>query len=407
MNRHAVRAAAALGASTLVLVTMAPALAATTVAQSSASALTLGVAGNEQGSGTVTATHDGESESVHGETSPPVDVLNNQGLLNVGVLAQQATAGVTGDRGTSAACAGVAGEGGAVAQIGDSSCLVPGQPIGLSVANLDLSDLVVFDPGTEADALNQVTDPVVQQAIAPLTQEISNRLQEQLGNGGIFGGTLGAVEARCTSAAGSGASGTASIINGKISAAFGGESVDLLNFPVNPAPNTKVVTNLSRVASLFIDALERDLETTLGGELAGVGELTDAAQTQIVDAVIGEIEPQLAPLEENVLVATLNKQARPSAGAINVTAIDLQVLPAAQEQLDASLVSAEIANVTCGPNGRVVPTNEKLPEVPTVIPAGTSAETAPTDDDSVLGAMAVLLVGLVGVVGYRRLTAGS
>ncbi len=253
MHRHVVRAAAALGASTLVLVTTGPAIAATTVAQSSASALTVAVAGNSQGSGTVTATHDGDTESVQGETSPPVDVLDNQGLLNVGVLAQEATAGVSGGGGTSAACAGVAGQGGSVAQIGDSRCLVPGQPIGLSIANLDLSRLVVFDEDSALAPLNAATDPAITAVLAPLSSELSANVAENLGDGGIFGGALGAVEARCTSAAGAGAAGSATIMDGTIRAEFGGESVDLLNFPVHPAPNTRLTTDLGEVVDLFLE----------------------------------------------------------------------------------------------------------------------------------------------------------
>ena len=407
MHGHVTRVATALGASTLVLATMGPAVAATTVAQSSASALTVAIAGNAQGSGTVTATHDGDSETVQGETSPPVDVLNNQGLLNVGVLAQEATAGVSGGGGTSAACAGIAGQGGSVAQIGDSSCLVPGQPIGLSVANLDLSRLVVFDEDSALAPLNAATDPVIANAVGPLTSELSANVAENLGEGGIFGGALGAVEARCTSAAGAGASGSATIVDGAIRAEFGGESVELLNFPVHPAPNTRVTTDLAAVVDLFLDALRTDLNTTPDGQAAPLAAALDPIQEQVVDAVLGEVAPQLAPLEENVLAATLNKQARPTVGAIDVTAIDLQVLPVAKEQLDASLASAGIGTVSCGPNGRVLPPpDRKLPAVPTVIDAGTATDASTGDDDGRVP-VALVLVGLVALVGYRRLTTGS
>ena len=407
MHRHVARAAAALGASALVLVTTGPAVAATTVSQASASALTVAVAGNSQGSGTVTATHDGDTETVEGQTSPPVDVLDNQGLLNLGVLAQEATAGVQDGGGTSAACAGVAGQGGSVAQIGDSSCLVPGQPIGLSIANLDLGRLVVFDEDSALAPLNAATDPVIEQAVGPITSELSANVAENLGDGGIFGGALGAVAARCTSAAGSGAAGSATIVDGAIRAEFGGESVDLLNFPVHPEPNTRLTTDLGEVVGLFLDALRTDLNTTLDGQATPLAAALDPIQDEIVDAVVAEVAPQLAPLEENVLAATLNKQARPTVGALKVTAIDLQVLPAAREQLDASLASLSIASVSCGPNGRVLPPpDQKLPAVPTVIDAGTPAGGSAGDDGGVVP-IALVLVALVGLVGYRRLTSGA
>jgi hypothetical protein len=404
MSRHVVRGTAALGVSALVLVTTGPAIAATTVAQSSATALTVSVAGNAQGSGTVTATHDGDSESVTGATTPPVGVLANQGLLNVGVLAQEATAGVSNGAGRSAACAGVAGEGGSVAQIGDSSCLVPGQPIGLSIANLDLSRLVVFDEDSGLAPLNAATDPIIANAVGPLTSELSANVAENLGNGGIFGGALGAVESRCTSTVGAGAAGSTTIVDGAIRAEFGGESVDLLNFPVHPAPNTRVVTDLAEVVDLFLTALRTDLDTTLDGQAAPLAAALDPIQDEIIDAVIAEVAPQLAPLEESVLAATLNKQTRPTAGAIDVTAIDLQVLPAARQQLGASLASAGIAAVACGPNGRNITTSTtgELPAVPTMIPAGTADEDPLTGE--IAGVLALLLGAGVGVVGYRRMT---
>jgi hypothetical protein len=392
------------GAASLALMTMAPALGATAVSKASATALTISVAGNGQGSGTVTATHDGKNEAVQGETAPPVHVLGNQQLLNAGVLAQEATASADSEgAGTSAACAGVAGEGGSVAQIGDSSCLRPGQPIGLTFANLDLSDLVIFDENTQLAPINEATDPVITQAVGPLTRQIAQGIAEQAGDGGIFGGTLGAVESRCTSSAG-GARGTTTIVNGRIGATFGGQTVDLLDFPVHPAPNTKLVTGLDEVVDIFLEAVRHDLNNTLDAQAAPLAAAIDPIQEEVVDAALGEIAPQLAPLEENVLSATLNAQARPTTDSIRVTAIRLDVLPAARSQLGAPLAEAELANVTCGPSGRTVTTTTSgaLPEVPTTIPAGTSDEVGPSG--KLIGGSALLLVVLVSAIGYRRLS---
>lgn len=403
--RNVRRLGALTGATLLALMAMAPALGATPVSQASANALTISVAGNGQGSGTVTATNDGKDETVRGETAPPVHVLGNQQLLNAGTLAQEATATTNGDgAGASAACAGVAGQGGSVAQIGDSSCLRPGQPIGLTFANLDLSDLVVFDENSPLAPLNQATDPVVKQAVGPLTQQISQGVSEQAGPGGIFGGALGAVESRCSSSAGGGARGTTTIVDGRIGATFGGQSVDLLDFPVHPAPNTKMVTGLDKVVGLFLEAVRTDLNNTLDHQAAPLAAALDPIQEQIVDAVIGEIAPQLAPLEENVLSATLNAQTRPAADSIRVTAIRLEVLPAARAQLDAPLAQADLANVSCGPNGRTVTTTTSgaLPEVPTMIPAGAADDGRPSG--TLVGGIALLIGALAGVLGYRRLT---
>jgi hypothetical protein len=407
MVRNVRRLGALAGATILALMAMAPALGATTVSQASANALTISVAGTGQGTGTVTATNDGKNESVQGETAPPVQVLGNQQLLNAGTLAQEATATVDGaGAGASAACAGVAGQGGSVAQIGDSSCLRPGQPIGLTFANLDLSNLVVFDEDTQLAPLNQATDPVIDQAVGPLTRQLSQAVAAQAGNGGIFGGTLGAVESRCSTSAGGGANGTTTIVNGRIGATFGGQTVDLLDFPVHPAPNTRLVTDLDKVVNLFLEAVRNDLNNTLDGQAAPLGSALDPIQEQIVNAAIGEIAPQLAPLEENVLSATLNAQTRPAADSISVSAIQLDVLPAARAQLGAPLAEADLANVTCGPNGRVTRTSQPLPEVPTVIDSGATGGPGHAADYA-LGAGALLLAGVGGLLAYRRLAARS
>jgi hypothetical protein len=407
MVRNVRRLGALAGATILALMAMAPALGATTVSQASANALTISVAGTGQGTGTVTATNDGKNESVQGETAPPVQVLGNQQLLNAGTLAQEATATVDGaGAGASAACAGVAGQGGSVAQIGDSSCLRPGQPIGLTFANLDLSNLVVFDEDTQLAPLNQATDPVIDQAVGPLTRQLSQAVAAQAGNGGIFGGTLGAVESRCSTSAGGGANGTTTIVNGRIGATFGGQTVDLLDFPVHPAPNTRLVTDLDKVVNLFLEAVRNDLNNTLDGQAAPLGAALDPIQEQIVNAAIGEIAPQLAPLEENVLSATLNAQTRPAADSISVSAIQLDVLPAARAQLGAPLAEADLANVTCGPNGRVTRTSQPLPEVPTVIDSGATGGPGHAADYA-LGAGALLLAGVGGLLAYRRLAARS
>ena len=94
MKRRVLRYAGILGATTVAALVVAPAFAATTVSQSSARALNLNLAGNNitSGLGTVTATNDGTTESKTGPTDPPIGVLGNQGLLNLGVLVQEASA---------------------------------------------------------------------------------------------------------------------------------------------------------------------------------------------------------------------------------------------------------------------------------------------------------------------------
>ena len=109
------------------------------------------------------------------------------------------------------------------------------------------------------------------------------------------------------------------------------------------------------VANAVIEGVETNLETALDGVAGGLVGLTDEVQAQIVDTIVADVSDQLEPVEQNLLDLTLNKQVRPAQGHIEVTGIDLRVLPAAAEELGAPLVSAQIANVSCGPNSQVTP----------------------------------------------------
>lgn len=407
--RHVLtRAGALLGATTLATMAMGPALAAETVAQAEANALTVSVAGEGGDTGTVRATHDGKKLTKTGDTEPPVSVLQGQNLLDVGTLAQDADAGLDGRDGVSAACSGIAGDGASVAEVGDSACLEGGDNVGVAIANLDLSDTVVVNPETElGSVLGPLTGPVEDQVLAAVTPALVSALapldQVQVG------GSLGVVEARCTAEPGQ-ADGSANIADAQLTATAGGQTFVLANLPVSPPPNTKVVTDLDVVVNSVIAGLETQLETALDGVGAGLVALTDQVQAQIVDTIVADVSDQLAPVEQNLLDLTLNRQVRPAQGHIEVTGIDLRVLPAAAEQLGAPLVSAQIANVSCGPNSQVTPVADQgspddLPAVPTVVDAGVAgpAQGGP-DASGVLVAGSLLAAGLAGLLGYRRLT---
>lgn len=412
-KKNLVRTVAVGGVATLALTMAAPGYAATIVGQSSAAALELSVAGEGSDSGRVTATVDADgNEVVQGQTNPPVDVLDGQQLLNVGVLAQEASAFLAGRAGISEACAGVAGEGGAVAQIGDSGCLTPGQPIDVSIANLDLTGTRLADPDSALAPLNQLGDPLFQQLVGPVTEQISAGLS-QLGTVGL-GGTLGAVQAFCDAEPGV-ANGDATLVNSQLTADVNGTEVVLLDFPANPEPNTEVVTDLDEVVNLLLEALATDLNNSLDGTFAGLDPaLIQPVQEQIVANVVGQVANELQPLEDNVLRATLNKQTTSGPGQIEVTALDLSVVPGAQDSpLAAPLVEAAIANVTCGPNAVAVagdapgqpgnpdqPTDVSapaLPAVPTAVDSGTGG-----DNGALLGGLMLAAAGTVAATGYRR-----
>ena len=419
-RRPAVRCLAVLGATTLLGLTMAPAFAST-VAQAHANALAIQVAGQANDTGTVTARHDGATETKDGAATAPVSLLQGQQVLAAGTLAQDATASVdaNGD-GQTAACAGIAGDGASVAEVGESRCLQGGDNVEVNLANLDLSGMSTANPATALAPLQaQLLDPLEAQVLEPLTAALSKALSENLGPLAdvAIGGTIGTVEARCVATTGA-ASGTTYITDPKLGVTLAGQTVQVIDLPVEPAPNTKVVTNLDGVLTAVLAGLRTDLTTTMQGHLAGLTAVTDAVQQQVVNTLVDQVSTQLAPLEQNLLDVTLNKQVFPAAGQIQVTGIEANVVPAAAEQLGAPLVTARVANVDCGPNGRVAPAVEQvstpklekstkeLPEVPRVIASGAKSAEA---DDSALDpvTLALLFAGLVGLVGLHRLASRS
>lgn len=408
MNRRVLRYGAVMGAVTVSMLAIAPVFAAAPVSQATSNALTLSIAGSPISSGTVKATNDGTDETKTGETNPVVGVLGNQSLLNVGVLAQEAEAKVAGNGdGVSAACGGVAGEGaGFGANVGDSNCLTPGDPVGLSIANLDLTGSTVIDPTSAIGGLSAL-NPFLAQLLGPVTSAISNALAP-LGNTGL-GGTLGAVYAHCTAAPGT-AEGGANIVDSKLTLSVAGTDIDLVNLPANPPPNTHVVTDLDAVLNAVLDGVRVDLNTTLDGLAAPLAAVVDAVQVNLVNTLVAQVADALAPLEDNILDITLNKQTR-TADTIDITALDLQLLPAAAQFTGSSLIAAQIGHISCGPNGKKTanpptdgPSDDPTPEVPTVVDSGVSGPAGNTARNVLVATGALMaLAGTAGLIGYRRM----
>ncbi|MGY2874029.1 hypothetical protein ACVW00_001219 [Marmoricola sp. URHA0025 HA25] len=428
MKRSALKLAAVIGAAAVSTLAVAPVFAAAPVSQATAKALELNIAGNNitDGLGQVKATNDGATESKTGPTNPPISVLKNQGLLNVGALVQEAQAKVTNGDGTSAACSGVAGNGGtgSLAEVGDSSCITPGSPVGISLANLDLSNVITINPASALGPLAALNNPL-QLILGSITAPLSSALQSALGNLSL-GGSLGAIEAHCTanptSATGDAnlASTTGNSNTVPITLSAAGQDVVIASLPVNPPPNTHVLTNLSTVTQAIVDGVNQELHQALvsggnNGPLAPLAGLTQSLQDTVIKTLADSLKPLLQPLEDNVLNITLNKQSKGDNGrSVDVTAIDLQLLPAAAGALGFSAVSADIAHVTCGPNTRVAtpstpnspntPKSPHTPKVPTVVDSGLAGHQDHTARN-VLGATAalMLLAGTAGLVGYRRM----
>jgi hypothetical protein len=408
--RSFLRFASVVGVLTVGAIAVAPAAAAAPLAQAGANAVTVSIAGNAQGTGNVTATHDGTSEQKTGETSPQIPAPGGD-FFTGGVAAQEATAAADEGTGRSAACAGIAGDGGSIVNIGESRCLSPGDQITGSLASFDPSALI----GTVLEPAPPELEDSLAPVLTPLTAAIDEALaatDEQFGDMGLVS-AVKAISGHCTAGPG-GAAGSAQIVDGVIRASGGGQDITLLELPVNPPPNTHVVTDLSKVLTTVISALRTNLSNSFDGAGEPLNTALEGIQEQVVDNVVTQVEANLGPLEENVLDITLNKQDRPEAGAIRVSALDLQLVPAAQAQIDASLASVQIGNVVCGPSGRVAaaaPAVDAPQSLPTAVSAG--LETAPAvhapGDDShngiVLAAFAIMLAGGTAVVVIRWLRA--
>lgn len=409
--RVPVRFAAAVGVAAFGVVVATPVVAAAPVAQSGANALTVSVAGEENGTGNVTATHDGSAETKTGDTAPPVSVLTGQQLFRGGALAQEATATVRDGLGRSRACAGLTGNGGAEVQIGSSQCLRPGRSLGLTLGNLDLSDTLVIDPASALGPLAEANPPL-QAVLGGVTKPLADAVaQTPLGTTGLTG-TLDAVAGSCTAGPGT-ASGDAHLTDARITLTVAEQQVVLAELPTRPEPNTRVPVNLDAATQAIVDAVRRQLEGPFEGALAPLAALPQELQDQVVEALVDATRAQLlAPLGDNVLDLVLNKQTRTGPDQIRVSAVDLSVLPAARDELDAPLARVQIGNVVCGPNGGVAvaaPAAAPSSSLPTGVSGGlesapASARPGPTGTVT-LAAFALMVGAGTTLTVLRRLRA--
>jgi len=409
---------AGLAASALVVLSAGPGAAATVVAQATATALEVSLAGQAQGSGTYAVNNDGTGETSSG-TNEPAGTIPFPGA-SVGTLAQDAKTQIVRRNGRSAACSGLAGDGATLVAVGSGACLTPGNQLELSSGTLDLEALLdggLPTPGTPIPGLPTLpTIPGVPAAdVAAQVQAAIEAAFAALGDPSLTL-DLGAIQSACIASAPSNAQGDSLLTDVSLDARFAGQDFTLIDFPTSTPPNTAIPTQADVLVTAINNAIRTQLTTGLQGALAGATGLNDLI-TQINDAVIAQVAPQLQPLQDNLLSGTINKQ-ETSPGAIEVTALDLQVLPAAQQFAGFSLASAAIGNVTCGPSGRVAPpattppSDTPAPAVPTFVPAGEAGTAAArTDDNGMDGAIAMgalgalaLVSGGVGVAAYRRAT---
>ena len=408
-TRLGLRTGAVIGAASLAALAAAPAFAADPASQATAQSLHLTVGGQSGISQIVTATNDGTSQTKSDASTVPTiaGLLPGNNALGAGVAPQDAGANADG---TSYACAGIAGTGGGIVHTGNSSCNINGAPLTLTLGSLDLGTAALDPTSALGAALAQYGDPLLSgldTLILTVQTSLVGPLSSALASTPLnisLGGTLSAIEATCT-ATPAGASGSAHLVDAQggsadtpIKATIAGQTVTLLDLPANPPANTHLLTNLDTVSATLVDAIKTEVDGSVVGSIlqplvGPLGTTLDTLQSALVDQLVKQLQPVLQPLEQNVLDVTLNKQVSSEGGRkIDVTALDLQVLPAASAFTGSSLVSGQLGEVTCGPNaGRAVSTpqasatpkgggnadhsrNGTSSTVPTAVDAGLSGE---------------------------------
>ncbi len=399
MSRRTTRGLFVAGVTGLALLTPQTALAAQDGAEADANALTISLLGESQGTGTVKATNNGTGEEKTGPVDPPVSVLTGQPFVDFGVLAQDAAAN---NDGTSEACAGVAGDGGAVIEIGDSGCLEPGENIALGLSDLDLSVLLETEAIEGTGDLNTLLGALDAGQLATVVDALNaglSQVTDEIGDAGLFV-DADAVQAFCT-ADGDTASGTTLLANAGVRVAIPGVGEEsLLDFDPEPAPNTRVLTDLADVVDLLLTELETAFNDNLDAIVDPVvNTVLDPLQSQVVDAAIAQLQPALTALEENLVEIILNKQQTSQGGKrIDVTGLYVRLLPAAEAAgAPTPLAQVEIANVGCGPMA-AAPADGAGNPVPTVVNAGEDGNSAALP----ILVLLALLAGLGTAYGVRR-----
>jgi hypothetical protein len=426
LNRRVLRFGAIIGAAALSTLAIAPAFAATGTSQSTAQSLKLSIAGNSLIAQQTEATNDGTSETVTDNSTVPTiaSVLPGTNLIGAGVAPQQAVAKPDG---TSYACAGIAGTGGGIVTVGDSGCELNGEPLTIDLANLNLGDVILGNNSALGSALNGLPGlgallAQLGTGLDTLVAAISDGLAGTPLGEITIGGSLSAIEASCQ-ADPDAATGDARLVDSSggseetpISVTLPGvaDPIVLLNLPANPPPNTPLVVKLDVVTQALIDGLKVELTTALQGALADAGlqALLQTIQDQVITVLVANLQPLLTAVQDNLLNIMLNKQVSSDGGRkIEVTALVLDVLPAAAQFSGSSLISGEIGKVSCGPNTRIVatpppttPTPTDNTHPPTVVDSGVAGQADHTARDVLTATAALmLLAGTAGLIGYRRM----
>lgn len=344
------RGAAVAAAVAVVALSAAPASAAT-VAQASSSAVSVDLAGAAHvDSGTYSATYDGKNTQTSGTSKPGLRVLGGQKLISGGALRQEADARTQNGKSYSSACSGLVGDGTGSVGVGSGDCLSGDGTVTLDLGKLDLDKL-----RPAKSELFKGWDDKVSNKVAPVRGPLAGAISKALQKGTQAAGSpslnidLRAAESSCASL-GDNSVGDATIQNANAYVHLPVKgNVTLLNLPVHPEANHKVVANLGPLVAAIVDQVRAQLLKTVGKVLSPVVTADSKLVNKVVAQVIDQVRKDFKPLQENVLALTLNKQVT-SNKDIKVSAIDLQVLPVAEKVLKTDVAHVAIGQSTCGPN---------------------------------------------------------
>ena len=190
------RTAALATSAALVALSAAPGAAAQPLAEGTAVGVTLTVGGTPTDSGAYTVSNDGSGETSTGARDPQIRALGGQSLIRTGTLAQNAATQIRNGDGAVVACAGLAGDGATLAEVGRGNCLRPGNQAQLEAARIDLG-AVEFAEGEAVPARLPLSVPARSSATRcwprPTTR---SRSTDPARNPGIFL-DLGAIQSTC------------------------------------------------------------------------------------------------------------------------------------------------------------------------------------------------------------------
>ena len=409
-----------------------PAFAADEVGHGQASAIRVQVAGMDAGdSGTFAASNDGKTETTTGNNKPALEIPTG-GTVTQGTLNQDAWSRVIGDSVSSSACAGISGKGATLVAVGPSNCLSASNPPTVTLNGGQLKFSTITNPLTNNPIFAQLPADVQTQLNGllggllgnPTTTQFSTAVEGAIGTlvAALGNPSLslnaGVIQAACTATDGA-TNGDAQFVDAGFNLDFGTQAAALGLAPINialpsdPAPNTPLSVGVGDLTKQVTAAVTAQLVRSAAGAGPLAVLLTPGASTlntqgnAVVTQIVNQLTPQLAPLEDNLLKGTLNKQTSTGDSQIHVTALDLQVLPAAAQVSGSSLAALQLGDVDClgGPataaGTSTSTTTGSSSAVPTNIDSGLAGDQGglPT---GVLAAVGALFLVAAGGVGVRR-----